>query len=171
MIEIMHIDELKKILLEWDLEKLENALKNYQINECDKFGNTILHYYLKTKKDKEVSTKSIVDLFIKRGIDINQKQKDKQFGFSALHLAVNTQNLEAFNYLIEKDADINAQDINGNTVLSSAVFNYNRNVDIYSEMITQLMDKGANADLKNNYGVSARSLANNIASDVRKFFK
>lgn len=46
----MHIDNLKIILLESDLAKLEESLKEYQINECDKFGNSILHYYLKLKK-------------------------------------------------------------------------------------------------------------------------
>ncbi|GIM56717.1 ankyrin repeat domain-containing protein [Capnocytophaga canimorsus] len=167
----MHIEELKKILLEKDLVKLKNALENYQINECDKFGNTILHYYLKTKKNEDIPVESIIELFIEKGININQKQKDKQFGFSPLHLSVNIKNLEAFNYLIERGADINAQDVNGNTVLSSAVFNYNRDIDIYGEMITKLIDKGANINLKNNHNVSAHSLANSMVSDVKKFFR
>ena len=39
-------------------------------------------------------------------------------------------------------------------------------------MINILLNKGADAHLKNNYGVSAYSLAHSIAnSDVKKFFK
>ena len=167
----MHIDNLKIILLESDLAKLEESLKEYQINEYDKFGNSILHYYLKLRKNEKISFQVVMDIFLKYGANINQKQEDKQFGYSLLHLAVITKNLEAFNYLIEKGADVNAQDINGNSILSSAVFNYNRGTDFYTEIINKLIEKGANIYLENNYGVSAYSLANNIASDVKKFFQ
>lgn len=167
----MHIDNLKIILLESDLAKLEESLKEYQINEYDKFGNSILHYYLKLRKNEKISFQVVMDIFLKYGANINQKQEDKQFGYSLLHLAVITKNLEAFNYLIEKGADVNAQDINGNSILSSAVFNYNRDTDFYTEIINKLIEKGANIYLENNYGVSAYSLANNIASDVKKFFQ
>nr|WP_305764015.1 ankyrin repeat domain-containing protein [Capnocytophaga sp. oral taxon 878] len=118
-----------------------------------------------------MSFQVVMDIFLKYGANINQKQEDKQFGYSLLHLAVITKNLEAFNYLIEKGADVNAQDINGNSILSSAVFNYNRDTDFYTEIINKLIEKGANIYLENNYGVSAYSLANNIASDVKKFFQ
>lgn len=167
----MHIDNLKIILLESDLAKLEESLKEYQINEYDKFGNSILHYYLKPRKNEKISFQVVMDIFLKYGANINQKQEDKQFGYSLLHLALITKNLEAFNYLIEKGADVNAQDINGNSILSSAVFNYNRDTDFYTEIINKLIEKGANIYLENNYGVSAYSLANNIASDVKKFFQ
>lgn len=168
----MTIDELKKVLLEGDWEKFKNCLETYNIDDYDKFGNNILHYYLKTKEAKKISTKKILNALINRGIDINQKQKDKQYGYSPMHFAVITKNIEAFDYLIEKGADINAQNINGNTILSSLVFYYKRDIDTYSEMINILLNKGADAHLKNNYGVSAYSLAHSIAnSDVKKFFK
>ena len=168
----MTIDELKKVLLEGDWEKFKNCLETYNIDDYDKFGNNILHYYLKTKETKKISTKKILNALINRGIDINQKQKDKQYGYSPMHFAVITKNIEAFDYLIEKGADINAQNINGNTILFSLVFYYKRDIDTYSEMINILLNKGADAHLKNNYGVSAYSLAHSIAnSDVKKFFK
>ena len=122
-------EELKTILLKGDLAVLKIALKNYNINECDKFGNT------------------------------------------ALQLAVIGQQYEAFSYLIEKGANVNAQDIHGNSVLSVAVFNYKKNPPLYSEMIETLLKHNANPHLVNQYNVTAHSLAHSIGNaDVKKFF-
>lgn len=123
------IEKLKTILLKGDLAVLKTALKNYNINECDKFGNT------------------------------------------ALHLAVMEQQYEAFSYLIEKGADVNAQNTHGNSVLSVAVFNYKKNPSLYNKMIEILLNHNANPHLTNQYNVSAHSLAHNIGNaDVKKFF-
>ena len=122
-------EELKTILLKGDLAVLKIALKNYNINECDKFGNT------------------------------------------ALHLAVIGQQYEAFSYLIEKGANVNAQDIHGNSVLSVAVFNYKKNPPLYREMIETLLKYNANPHLANQYNVTVHSLAHSIGNaDVKKFF-
>ena len=123
------IEKLKTILLKGDLAVLKTALKNYNINECDKFGNT------------------------------------------ALHLAVMEQQYEAFSYLIEKGADVNAQNTHGNSVLSVAIFNYKKNPSLYNKMIEILLKHNANPHLTNQYNVSAHSLAHRIANaDVKKFF-
>lgn len=53
----MTIDELKKVLLEGDWEKFKNCLETYNIDDYDKFGNNILHYYLKTKEAKKFPQK------------------------------------------------------------------------------------------------------------------
>ena len=123
------IEKLKTILLKGDLAVLKTALKNYNINECDKFGNT------------------------------------------ALHLAVMEQQYDAFSYLIEKGADVNAQNTHGNSVLSVAVFNYKKNPPLYNKMIEILLKQNANPHLTNQYNVSAHSLAHSIGNaDVKKFF-
>ena len=123
------IEKLKTILLKGDLAVLKTALKNYNINECDKFGNT------------------------------------------TLHLAVMEQQYEAFSYLIEKGADVNAQNTHGNSVLSVAVFNYKKNPPLYNKMIEILLKQNANPHLTNQYNVSAHSLAHSIGNaDVKKFF-
>lgn len=164
-------EELKTILLKGDLAVLKIALKNYNINECDKFGNTILHYYLKLKTPIGLSAKEVIEVFLENGVAINQTQKDKQFGNTALHLAVIGQQYEAFSYLIEKGADVNAQDIHGNSVLSVAVFNYKKNPPLYSEMIETLLKHNANPHLANQYDITAHSLAHSIGNtDVKKFF-
>jgi len=123
------IEKLNTILLKGDLAVLKTTLKNYNINECDKFGNT------------------------------------------ALHLAVIEQQYEAFSYLIEKGADVNAQNTHGNSVLSVAIFNYKKNPSLYNKMIEILLKHNANPHLTNQYNVSAHSLAHSIGNaDVKKFF-
>lgn len=123
------IEKLKTILLKGDLAVLKTALKNYNINECDKFGNT------------------------------------------TLHLAVMEQQYKAFSYLIEKGADVNAQNTHGNSVLSVAVFNYKKNPPLYNKMIEILLKHNANPHLTDQYNVSAHSLAHRIGNaDVKKFF-
>jgi ankyrin repeat protein, putative len=165
------IEKLKTILLKGDLAVLKTTLKNYNINECDKFGNTILHYYLKLRTPIELSAKEVIEVFLENGAVINQPQKDKQFGNTALHLAVMEQQYEAFSYLIEKGTDVNAQNTHGNSVLSVAVFNYKKNPPLYNKMIEILLKHNANPHLTNQYNVSAHSLAHSIANaDVKKFF-
>jgi uncharacterized protein len=69
--------------------------------------------------------------------------------------------------LIQYGANLEARDVNGNTPLNDAVFYSKGN----GEMITFLLDKGANKDSKNNYGVSPLDLAHTIANyDVKQFF-
>jgi ankyrin repeat protein len=64
-------------------------------------------------------------------------------------------------------ASVSSRDENGNTALSNAVYAYQGGPDC----ISLLLDAGADPDLANNYGVSPRSLAQNIANyDTRKFF-
>ena len=110
-------------------------------------------------------------MLLENGVAINQAQEDKQFGNTALHLAVIGQQYEAFSYLIEKGANVNAQDIHGNSVLSVAIFNYKKNPSLYNKMIEILLKHNANPHLTNQYNVSAHSLANSIGNaDVKKFF-
>lgn len=47
----MNIEELKLVLLKNNIEDLKKALSTFTIGEQDKFGNNILHYYLKQAKD------------------------------------------------------------------------------------------------------------------------
>lgn len=93
------------------------------------------------------------------------------FQYSPLHLAIVMNQIKVVDYLLEKGADVNAQDANGNSILSTAVFNYSKDKANYSHYILELLKKGADVNLKNNYGVSPKSLANTIAnSGVHKFF-
>ena len=70
--------------------------------------------------------------------------------------------------LISAGALVDAQDKNGNTPLSNAVFEYRGD----GATILALVGAGASPDIVNAYGVSARELARTIDdSDAAKFFK
>lgn len=84
----------------------------------------------------------------------NLNYQDKN-GYSYLHAAVQSGLQEIVTLLIEKGADINAQDKFGRTPLMVAII-YNR--DNY-DMISYLVNSGANPDIKTHAGVSSRELA------------
>lgn len=167
----MNIEDLKLILLDNNLEKLSDSLNKFDIEEQDKFGNNILHYYLKHANDLNFKPNDIINLFQKKGLDLNSKQEKGKFGYAPIHLAVLNNLKDAFNVLLKKKINQNIQDQNGNTPLYFAVFNYIKDPVSYEYYIKELFKAKANPDLKNNYDVSPKSLANTIANaDVRKFF-
>jgi ankyrin repeat protein len=167
----MNIDELKIVFLKSDLKLLKSAMKDFEINQQDKFGNNILHYYIKNKKEVSYDISKVFSLFLSKGLDIDNYQATGNFRYSPLHLAVFLNSKEIFDVLIENDANVNAKDINGNSVLSSAVFNYSKDKENYGYYITKLLELKADINSENNYGVTPITLAKSIAnSDVSNFF-
>jgi hypothetical protein len=167
------IEDLKKILLLSDFTELKKALYEYDICEHDKFGNNILHYYLLHTKDISLDFKDIINELLGRGISINSKQSTGQYQRSCLQIAVILNIRDIFDFLINRGADVNSTDVNGNSILSSAIFNYLKDRINYGYYIKVLLDNGANPFQKNNYGISAYSLVYNLAhdNDVNKYFE
>ena len=56
------------------IEKLQTVLDNYDIKGFDKFGNNILHYYLKNEEAFKLEWDKIIPEILKRGLDIDEKQ-------------------------------------------------------------------------------------------------
>lgn len=167
----MNIEDLKLILLDNNLERLSDSLDKFDIGEQDKFGNNILHYYLKQANELNYKPNDIIDLFQKRGLELNSKQESGKFGYAPIHLTVLSNLKDSFDALLKKKVNPNIQDQHGNTPLYFAVFNYMKAPVSYEYYIKELLNAAANPDLKNNYDVSPKSLANTITnSDVRKFF-
>lgn len=119
---------------------------------------------------------NIIDLVIENNIgeikkviayaDVNQVEKET--GFTALHYCAQFYNLEIARLLIENKANVNAQDNVGNTPLFKAVFFSEGK----TEMIKLLLENGADCEIKNNFGVSAKSLAETISNfNVENCFK
>jgi ankyrin repeat protein len=128
-----------------------------------KFGRTELHY-VAVDLPKEKHSQEIVRL-VAEGCDPNQADKN---GWTPLHVAAQECSLEAVQALLAVGANIDAQDSDGNTPLSNAVFRYTGD----GSVVAVLLESGADAERSNFHGVSPRSLANTIANyDVRKFFK
>jgi ankyrin repeat protein len=166
------IEDLKQVLITSNFLALKNALTDYNINERDKFGNDILHYYLLHAKDLSLNYQDVIDELINRGININSKQSVGKYQRSYLQMSVVLNIRDVFDFLLSKGADVNSTDANGNSILSDAVMNYPKDQDNYGYYIEKLLNDGANPFQENNYGVSARSLALSIANyDVKKYFE
>ena len=151
------------------IEKLKSFLDNYDTKSFDTNGNNILHYYLNNEKSFKLKWDIIIPEILSRGVDINQKQSKGAFGRSPLHMSVFLKQKEIAGYLINSGADINSTDANGNSIVSTAVMWYREQDGYFIEL---LINHKANIYLKNNHGVSAISLARDIANnDVAKYFE
>ena len=166
------IEEMKIVLVNSSAEDFLKKLENFNIFEYDKYGNDIVHYFINNYKDIKIEFVKIMDLLLKKGLNIDTKQKTGNFQRSYLQLSVMNNIKNIFDFLIKNGADVNSIDKNGNTVLFNAVMNYFKDKENYSYYIEKLLIEGADPKLKNNNGISAVKLANEIDnSDVKKFFK
>jgi uncharacterized protein len=131
--------------------------------KTDKLGRTRLHYVV-IDLPKEKHSQEIARL-VSEGYNPNQADRN---GWTPLHFAAQECSLEAVKALLALGVDIDAQDSNGNTPLSNAVFGYTGE----GSVVMALLEAGADPEKRNFHGVSPRSLANTIANyDVRKFFQ
>ena len=164
----MNIDELKLILLHKSFGEIEAVLRDFDLTSSDKFGNNILHYYVGNYGSIQIPVENMIQLFIDFGININANQS-KMPKRTALQIAVIGKSKDVFDILIEKGADVNVKDGNGNVALFDALF-VHRGDDGY--FIETLISNGACVDIMNNYGVSPKGLADTVANyDLKKFFR
>lgn len=122
--------------------------------------------------------------YIKQGIDINQANPK---GFTPLILAVYNNNKETVKWLISEGAKVDAQDMSGNTALMGATFKgYVDMVDLLikegranvnqvnangasalifaatfgqADIVNKLLEAGANKEIKDNRGKTAKDHA------------
>ena len=88
----------------------------------------------------------MVRFLLKKGVDVNARDNDD---FTALHAAIESENIEIIKMLLEAGADINAKNKFGNSPLM--ICNLATNKDVFEVLISN----GADISQKNNYGVSA----------------
>lgn len=152
------IEEIKLLLLNSNYEILKEALNDYDINSFDSNGNNILHYYINSNESVKIKSELVLDLFVLKGIDIDQKQIKGAFKRSPLHISVFIKQQEITDYLIKLGADINSTDGNGNNILMTAIsrFNFGENGGYFIE---KLINLGADINQENNHGISAKTLA------------
>lgn len=125
--------------------------------ELDELGRSALHHAVL----KDLT--EIAELLLRAGLDVNRKDRN---GHTPLHFAAQEHLPHLARRLLDAGADIDAADHHGNTVLSKAVFYSMGRGDV----IELLLDRGADPDLPNLHGVSARQLAETIANyDVQRF--
>lgn len=150
---------MEKLFTSEFLDILKKIISNENINSVDKDGRSLL--------TNAVLLKNIaaVEFLILNGANIDQRDNN---GWTPLHHASNDQNLGMILFLLENGADLNALDNYGNTPLSRATYSSKGK----GEVILALLKAGADPMIKNNYGVSAKELANKIANyNVKQFFE
>jgi uncharacterized protein len=112
----------------------------------------------------ENKTHMVKDL-INVGADINAQDST---GATALHFAAQSYYVDMVKVLLENKAQVDVGDANGNTPLSDAVFYSNGR----GEIISLLLQYGADRKLENNYGISPLELSRTIDNyDILKFFE
>jgi uncharacterized protein len=127
-------------------QELKRVIDSIGVEACDNYNRTALilaAFYNNTE---------LVIWLIEKGVNINHQDKS---GFSALHYAAKEQHVEIVKVLIESKATVDIKDSSGNTPLIGAIYNARG----YYKVIELLIKAGASPELKNNFGVSARSLS------------
>lgn len=132
--------------------------QGHDIESRDREGRTVVFYAVVDEQPE------ILSVLLSLGCSVRVQDKD---GLTPLHAAAMNGRTFALEPLLDAGAEVNAKDGWGNTPLQRAVFNYKQGD---SGIIEFLLAHGADADIVNNHGVSARSLAWNINTDVRKHF-
>lgn len=114
-------------------------------NTPNEKGDYPIHLLIQRDDALEVM-KVLFDNDYKYKVNINAKNKDKQ---TALHLACKKGKSDLTNYLLEKGADPNAQDKDGNTSLHilSDLTNEGQNNE---EILQQVLSWGGNIEIQND---------------------
>ncbi len=144
-INIEKIKDLKEKKDQITLEKVENKADNQAdlLMQEDESGHVFIVRIIKAKKNE-----TFYKIFDK--YDINYVSR---FGFSLLHYAIMYDNIEIFNFLLEKGADINIANTNKTTPLHTAVFL--RKIEI----VKSLIEHGADINAKTSWGLTPLHLA------------
>ncbi len=160
-IESTSFEDLKDILVIDDISKLVTAKSqglDFTIKDTYTNGN-ILHHYINCYDGLNYNPDALIKFFLESGLDINQKQNKREDENSALHMACRRGNLNLVKIILDFDAEIEIQDLNGNTVLWYAVMDYRGEIDS-KEIILYLLNKGASLNTKNYHDVSLKDLIN-----------
>ncbi|MCT4635156.1 MAG: ankyrin repeat domain-containing protein [Rickettsiales bacterium] len=152
--------ELHRAAEKDNIESMEHALnRGADINSQNKFGNTVLHNAA-SKENLET-----IDFLLSCGADPNITNKRKE---TALHVALSTEminiKIPIINIMLEKGADLNAQDINGNSPMHFAALSSDDVIDIMLDG-----DRASQVDmnLRNNRGDTALNFALELGDDER----
>ena len=129
------LDEQEKKLIE-DAGFQEDHVDDFKVME---------HFIIKGRLDS-------VKKAIENGIDVNLAENGGM-GSSLLQIAIRFNQMDIFNYLIEKGADINFQDLVGWTPLMEAI------MDDKPEFGKKLVELGCDLNLANKRGATAKMLA------------
>jgi len=120
-----------------------------KVDEPSKYGDRPLNF---------VKSRQIAELLLAHKANINGVDKGKLLN-TPLHSAAFYGRTEVAELLIERGANMNSQDTNGDTPLHRAAFAYSRNS---LNTVRLLIEKGANMNLVNYQGKRPVDMGNNI---------
>lgn len=169
------VEHAKALFMDSEWPEILAFIQNCDRNSYDRFGNTLLHIYIKNRTFQskypdlriKADYRAFIDACIENGLDINfiaptgQKQ-------SALHLAICCHELEIADYLIELGADVNAVDRYGKSILLSAVLliDEQKARESIALLLASGADRNAPATAESSIQDFALSLANRDFSDL-----
>ena len=138
---------LMKALYDMDLERIKSILKQgFDVNEpYNKHGWTPFMWAC-----KEFYEPDIIKAFIQAGGDVKSRNRNGETPF--MIAAVKRSSPQTLAVLLEAGADINARDKFGNTSFIYVVRHPQALMRI--RILDFMIDNGANADIKNNRGLS-----------------
>lgn len=163
----MEFTDLIKLIYENDIISLENLKSNgtdfCKTDNYDK--NNLLIAYAGYGYDNKYQPQDLIDFLLNCGIEINHKKNKRGNELSALHKAVSMKNYKIVEHLLKREAQIDIQEINGNTPLWTAVMNY-RGEEKQLKIINLLLANNASFDIKNYHNNSARDVIHTIAGGI-----
>ena len=163
----MEFTDLIKLIYENDIMSLENFKANgtdfCKTDNYDK--NNLLIAYAGYGYDNKYQPQELIDFLLNCGIAINHKKNKRGNELSALHKAVAMKNYKIVEHLLKKGAQIDIQEINGNTPLWTAVMNY-RGEEKQLKIINLLLTNHASFDIKNHHNISARDVIHTIGGGI-----
>ncbi|SIS11720.1 ankyrin repeat domain-containing protein [Williamsia sterculiae] len=127
---------------------------------ADRMGRIPLHYYaLEGEADKV--REALAD-----GADVNARD---DVGFTPLSFAAQEAKGEVVKILLDAGAEVDVRDTrNGNTPLWNSVFSSSKGGDGKWIAMRELLDRGADPDLKNNHDRSPREVVDTMVNEQMK---
>jgi len=144
------VDNLSFDIRDGNNENVKKLLSEFGIDALDSYHRTSFiwaSFYNNT---------ALLNWLIDNGANINHQDRN---GFSALHFIGKAQHYDSAKILINKNANLELKDSNGNTPLMDAIFNSKGNYKIVNLSI----ESGANLDNVNNHEMTPRLLAESMA--------
>lgn len=140
----------------WDIkeqgnDKVKNLLMELGIDSCDSYLRTALIWATFH------GNITLLNWLIDNGANVNHQDRN---GYSALHFSAQQKILDCAKILIEKGANLEAQDDYGNTPLWVAIFFAKDN----HSLVKLLVEKGANLDHVAKHKMTPRDLAETVGN-------
>ncbi|WP_237662912.1 ankyrin repeat domain-containing protein [Sutcliffiella horikoshii] len=145
---------MKAILLEDTVLLVKMLEAGHDVNFQDDDGRTPL---MQAVIDQHIE---MATLLIQYGAHVNMQ--DYLGETAALHFAAQNNSAEITEVLLKNGAEIDLEDINGNTPLSDAIFYFRGD----EKVIQQLLKHEADRERKNKHDVSPLELARSIGGTV-----